>query len=192
VVGGVPTRYLVALMVVGVAGVIGILNSGQLDQYQKDRLTAFVSPDSASEKIIYNTRQAQTAIASGSVTGKGLFEGPQTKGGFVPEQQTDFIFTVAGEELGFVGSSVLILLLGGIAYRVWRTAHLARDETGRLMCVGVLCLLVFHVFENIGMNLGIMPVTGIPLPFVSYGGSSTITTFAAMGLVMNVHMRRFN
>ena len=191
VVGGVPARYLIVLVLLGVGGVVGILKSNTLDQYQKDRLTSFVTPENASEKAIYNTRQAQLAIASGSLTGKGLFEGPQTKGGFVPEQQTDFIFTVPGEELGFLGSGLLVVLLGGIVYRIWRTAQLARDPVGRLMCVGVLCMIVFHVFENVGMNLGIMPVTGIPLPFVSYGGSSTITTFAAMGLVMNVHMRRF-
>jgi len=191
VVGGVPARYLIVLLLLGVGGVVGILKSNTLDQYQKDRLTSFVTPENASEKAIYNTRQAQLAIASGALTGEGLFNGPQTKGGFVPEQQTDFIFTVPGEELGFMGAGLLIVLLGGIVYRIWRTAQLARDPVGRLMCVGVLCMVVFHVFENVGMNLGIMPVTGIPLPFVSYGGSSTITTFAAMGLVMNVHMRRF-
>jgi rod shape determining protein RodA len=191
VVGGVPARMIVALVLIGVIGVVGILSSDTLDQYQKDRLTSFANPSAASEKVIYNTRQAQMAIASGSLTGKGLFEGPLTKGGSVPEQQTDFIFTVPGEELGFVGAGGLLLLLGGIVWRVWRTAQLARDPVGRLMCVGVLCMIVFHVFENVGMNLGMMPVTGIPLPFVSYGGSSTITAFAAMGLVMNVHMRRF-
>jgi len=190
-VAGVPARFLIALMVISVVGVIGILKSDTLDQYQRDRLTAFAAPDSASGDITYNTKQAQTAIASGGTTGKGLFDGPQTKGGFVPEQQTDFIFTVPGEELGFVGSVVLLLLLGGIVWRTWRIAGLASDRVGMLMSVGVLCLFAFHIFENVGMNLGIMPVTGIPLPFVSYGGSSTITAFAGMGLVLNVHMRRY-
>jgi len=99
---------------------------------------------------------------------------------------------VPAEELGFVGAGGLLVLLGLITWRIWRTAQLARDEIGRLICVGVLCMFVFHIFENVGMNLGIMPVTGIPLPFVSYGGSAMIATFAAMGLVMNVHMRRFS
>ena len=192
VVAGVPARYLLVLVLLGVGGVVGILSSNTLDQYQKDRLTSFVSPDTANKKITYNTTQAQTAIASGGLTGKGLFDGPQTKGGFVPEQQTDFIFTVAGEELGFAGSAMLLLLEGLIVWRVWRTALLARDDVGRLMCTGVACMLVFHIFENVGMNLGIMPVTGIPLPFISYGGSATIASFAAIGLSLNVHMRRFS
>ena len=192
VVGGVPARYLVGLVLAGVIGVGAILTSGTLDEYQTERLTSFVAPDQASEGAIYNTKAAQTAIASGGLTGQGLFEGPQTTGGFVPEQQTDFIFTVTGEELGFVGSTVLIVLLAGIVWRVWRTAQIARDPVGRLICVGVLSMFMFHVFQNIGMSLGIMPVTGIPLPFVSYGGSATLTTFAALGLVLNVHMRRFS
>ena len=192
VVSGTPTRYLVVLVLLGVGGVVGILSSHTLDAYQTARLTSFVNPDGAPERVTYNTKQAQTAIASGDLAGKGLFEGPFTKGGAVPEQQTDFIFTVPAEELGFVGAALLLTLEAAIIYRVWRTAQLARDEVGRLMCAGVLCMLAFHVFENVGMNLGIMPVTGIPLPFVSYGGSSTIATFAALGLVLNVHMRRFS
>lgn len=192
VVAGLPLRHLVGLVLLGAVTIGGILSSDALDEYQRDRLTAFVSPDSASAKAVYNTRQAQNAIASGGLTGKGLFQGPQTTGRFVPEQQTDFIFTVPGEELGFVGSTALLALLGAILWRIWRAAQLAADETGRLMCVGVLCMFAFHIFENVGMNLGIMPVTGIPLPFVSYGGSSIITTFVATGLVLNVHMRRFS
>lgn len=191
VVAGTPVRYLLVLVIVGVVGVVGILNSGTLAQYQKDRLTAFASPGSVSGAARYNIERSQEAIATGGLTGKGLFDGPQTKGGFVPEQQTDFIFTVAGEELGFAGSALLIALLAGIIWRVWRTAQLAHDEVGRLMCVGVLCMFGFHIFENIGMALGIMPVTGIPLPFVSYGGSATIVAFASAGLVLNVHMRRY-
>jgi rod shape determining protein RodA len=190
-VANVPARYLVALVFLGVLGTAAILNSNALDKYQRDRLTSFVNPQGATEAAIYNTRAAQQAIASGGLTGQGLFNGPQTKGGFVPEQQTDFIFTVPAEELGFAGAGLAILLLCGIVWRVWRTAQLARDRTGQLICVGVLCMLMFHIFENVGMNLGIMPVTGIPLPFFSYGGSSTVTTFVALGLVLNVHMRRF-
>ncbi|HQF94024.1 MAG TPA: rod shape-determining protein RodA [Microthrixaceae bacterium] len=191
-VAGIPMRYLVALGVVAVIGVVGILQSDTLDKYQRDRLTTVFRSEQADSAAVYNTKQSQTAISLGGLTGKGYLEGAYTAGGSVPEQQTDFIFTVPGEELGFLGSSVLLLLLGGIVWRVWRTAQLARDEVGRLICVGILCLLVFHIFENVGMNLGIMPVTGIPLPFVSYGGSATISAFACMGLVLNVHMRRFS
>ena len=192
VVAGVPMRYLGVLLVLGVTGVFVILNSNTLDQYQKDRLLAFANPTGASEAATYNTERSQEAIASGGFTGKGLFQGPQTTGGFVPEQQTDFIFTVPAEELGFVGAGGLLLLLGAVMWRIWRTAQIAGDEVGRLICVGVLCMFVFHIFENVGMTQGIMPVTGIPLPFVSYGGSSTIASFAAIGLVLNVHMRRYN
>jgi rod shape determining protein RodA len=191
-VAGIPMRYLIALAIVAVVGVVGILQSDTLESYQRDRLTSFADPNAASSGAVYNTKQSQTAISLGGLTGAGYLAGAYTEGGSVPEQQTDFIFTVPGEELGFIGSSVLLLLLGGIVWRVWRTAQLARDEVGRLICVGVLCLLIFHIFENVGMNLGIMPVTGIPLPFVSYGGSATISAFACMGLVMNVHMRRFS
>ena len=191
-VAGIPMRYLVALGVVAVIGVVGILQSDTLDKYQRDRLTTVFRSEQADSAAVYNTKQSQTAISLGGLTGKGYLEGAYTAGGSVPEQQTDFIFTVPGEELGFLGSSVLLLLLAGIVWRVWRTAQLARDEVGRLICVGILCLLVFHIFENVGMNLGIMPVTGIPLPFVSYGGSATISAFACMGLVLNVPMRRFS
>jgi len=185
---GFPLRYIVTLVLVVVVGVVAILNSDTLEDYQRDRLTSFASADSDS----YNTRQSQTAISLGGLAGAGYLQGEYTKGGSVPEQQTDFIFTVSGEEFGFLGSSVLLLLLAGIIWRVWRTAQVARDRVGSLMCIGVLCLFMFHVFENVGMSLGIMPVTGIPLPFVSYGGSAMITAFACVGLVQNVHMRRYH
>lgn len=187
VVGGVRMRHLAVLVLVGVAGVFAILSSDALDDYQRDRLTSFVSPDGQS----YNVEQAQRAIGSGGLTGYGLGEGPQTRGGYVPEQETDFIFTVAGEELGFLGAGGLVLLYGVVVWRVWRAAQLAADPLGTLVCVGVMSMFLFHIFENIGMTLGIMPVTGIPLPFVSYGGSSMLTSFAALGIVQSVHMHRF-
>jgi rod shape determining protein RodA len=110
----------------------------------------------------------------------------------VPEQSTDFVFTVVGEEMGLLGSSLLIGLFGFITWRIWRAAATARDLFGTLVCVGVLCMFVFQIFENIGMTMGIMPITGIPLPFISYGGSSTLAAFAGIGLVLNVGMRRFS
>ncbi len=109
----------------------------------------------------------------------------------MPAQQTDFIFTVAGEEFGFVGAGALVLLFGIMIWRIWRIAQLAADPMGMLICVGVLSMFLFHIFENIGMNLGIMPITGIPLPLVSQGGSSVLASFVALGLVQSVHMHRF-
>jgi rod shape determining protein RodA len=187
VVAGVQMRHLMVLVLLGLVAVFAILNSGTLDDYQRERLTSFVSPDGQS----YNVDQAQKAIGSGGLTGYGLTNGPQTRGGYVPEQETDFIFTVAGEELGFVGAGGLVLLLGVIVWRMWRGAQLAADTVGTLVCVGIMSMFLFHIFENVGMTLGIMPVTGIPLPFVSYGGSSMLTSFAAVGLVQSVHMHRF-
>jgi rod shape determining protein RodA len=194
-VGGAQVRHIVALTLVGVVGVGMVLNSGMLETYQQCRLTSFLeTPDAECEArdASYNQDQAKTAIGSGAVFGTGLFQGTQTRLDVVPEQHTDFIFTAVGEELGFVGSATLLLLLSIIAWRIWRTAQLARDPLGTLICVGVLSMFVFQVFENVGMTMGIMPITGIPLPFMSYGGSSTLAAFVAMGLVLNVHMRRFS
>ncbi len=190
-IGGLRFRYIVILSALGIVAVLGAFNSSVLKQYQKDRFTEFLSPNSDTQGTSYNVGQSQNAIGNGGVTGAGLFRGPQTQLNYVPEQQTDFIFTAVGEELGFVGGAVVLGLYGVIIWRVWRTAKLSRDLLGTLYCVGVLSMLVFQVFENVGMAMGIMPVTGIPLPLLSYGGSSTLVTFAAIGLVLNVHMRRF-
>jgi rod shape determining protein RodA len=194
-IGGAQVRHIVALTIVGVVGVAIVLNSGMLETYQQCRLTSFLeqeNQDCTERGAAYNQDQAKVAIGSGSILGTGLFQGTQTRLDIVPEQHTDFIFTALGEELGFVGAGTLLALLSIIAWRIWRTAQLARDPLGTLICVGVLSMFVFQVFENIGMTMGIMPVTGIPLPFMSYGGSSTLTAFIAMGLVLNVHMRRFS
>ncbi|MCX7619464.1 MAG: rod shape-determining protein RodA [Acidimicrobiales bacterium] len=190
-VGGVRGRHILALSLLGVVAVIGVFNSNVLKQYQKDRLTAFVNPESDARATTYNINQSTTAIGNGGITGRGLFKGQQTQYQFVPEQETDFIFTAVGEELGFVGAATLLVLYGIVIWRIWRTALLAKDWFGRLLCVGVLSFLVFQIFENVGMTMQIMPVTGIPLPLMSYGGSSIVTTFLALGLVLSVHMHRF-
>jgi rod shape determining protein RodA len=189
-VGGVRGRYLAVLALVAIIGVVGILKSNTLAQYQKDRLTEFVDPTN-NTRAGYNVNQSQTAISIGHITGAGLFRGPQTRLGYVPEQQTDFIFTALGEQFGLVGGSLLLGLFSIVVWRIWRTARLARDSLGTLLCVGVLAMLVFQIFESMGMTMGIMPVTGIPLPFMSYGGSSTVACFVGIGLVLNVHMHRF-
>jgi rod shape determining protein RodA len=194
-VGGAQVRHIVALTLVGIIFVGLILSSGMLETFQQCRLTSFLetqNQECAERGSEYNLEQAKTAIGSGGLTGTGPFNGTQTRLDIVPEQHTDFIFTAVGEELGFVGSGTLLALLSIIAWRIWRTAQLARDPLGTLICVGILSMFVFQVFENVGMTMGIMPITGIPLPFMSYGGSSTLTAFVAMGLVLNIHMRRFS
>ncbi|MEY2451353.1 MAG: rod shape determining protein RodA [Acidimicrobiaceae bacterium] len=188
-IAGASAKHLVALVLVAVLGATVLLNSSILAQYQKDRLTSFTHQDEGFGT--YNTNQSKIAIGAGGTFGAGLFQANQTRLQNVPEQHTDFIFTAVAEQLGFVGSASLLALFSIIAWRVWRTAQLARDEFGMLVCVGVLALFMFQIFENVGMTMGIMPVTGIPLPLVSYGGSSTIAEFFALGLVLNVHMRRF-
>jgi rod shape determining protein RodA len=190
-VGGAQPRHILLVTVIGVAGVFAILNSDVLEEYQKDRLTAFTDPQADVQGDTWNQNQSLITIGAGALRGQGLFEGPQTRSGQVPEQETDFIFTVVGEELGFVGAATVLFLYGFIIWRVWRIAHLARDQFGTLLCVGVMAMLMFQVFQSVGMTVGIMPVTGIPLPLFSFGGSSSLATFAALGLVMSVHMYRF-
>ena len=191
-VAGARARHMALLTLAGLTAVVAVFQLGLLKDYQKDRLGAFLNPDEEELSSTYNLNQSKIAIANGSITGKGLFKGTQTKLSYVPEQHTDFIFTVVGEELGLVGSGLLLSLFALVVWRTWRAAALAKDLTGTIICVGVLSMLVFQVFENVGMTMGIMPITGIPLPLMSYGGSATIATFAALGLVLNVHMRRFS
>ena len=191
VIAGVRGRYLAAVAALVVVATVGGIHVGVLKQYQVQRLTAFVNQSATSGQAGYNLRESKIAIADGGVFGRGLFHGPQTNLQYVPEQQTDFIFTAVGEQLGFLGAGTLLALFGLIVWRVWRIAQLAYDPLGTLFCAGVLGYVAFSVFQNAGMTMGIMPITGIPLPLVSYGGSSTIATFAAVGLVLNVGMRRY-
>ena len=189
---GARARHLVVLVLLGFTFAVVAVQAGVLEQYQIDRLTSFTNTGADAEHSGYNAKQSEIAIGTGGLTGKGLFAGSQTNGQHVPEQHTDFIFTVVGEELGFVGGAVVLGLFAIIVWRTSRTARLAQDPFGALCCMGVLAMFVAQVFENVGMATGIMPVTGIPLPFMSYGGSSIIVSFACIGLVANVHMRRFS
>jgi rod shape determining protein RodA len=189
-VAGVSLRHLLVLALLAVTLVVAVVNVGLLQQYQVDRLTSFVSPNQDSRNTTYNTDQSKNAIGNGGVAGRGFGNGSQTAGGFVPEQHTDFIFTAVGEEFGFLGAAGLLALFAIVVWRTWRAALFARDFFGTLVCVGVLALFAFQIFVNMGMTMGIMPVTGIPLPFMSYGGSSAITGFACVALVANVSMRR--
>ncbi|MEP6760108.1 MAG: rod shape-determining protein RodA [Sporichthyaceae bacterium] len=189
-VSGAPSRWVLGLILGAVLTAFVAIQVGFLKDYQLERFTSFLDPAADPKGAGYNVRQAQIAIGSGGIHGQGLLEGAQTQGQFVPEQQTDFIFTVAGEELGFVGAVGLVLLLGIVLWRALRIAVRAEDLYGRLVATGVVCWFTFQAFENIGMTLGIMPVTGVPLPFVSYGGSSMFANLVAIGLLQNVHLRR--
>lgn len=195
-VAGVKGRHLAALALLAGLGIGGTLQAGLLKDYQVDRLTGFLKQAESDEgeetsRARYNLKQSEIAIGAGGIGGKGLGQGTQTSLDFVPEQHTDFIFTALGEELGFVGGAGLLALFGVLLWRIWRTAQLSADYFGTLVCAGVLGMLAFQVFQNIGMTMGIMPITGIPLPFMSYGGSSALTSYGAIGLVANIHMRRY-
>ena len=190
-VSGAPARWVLGLVTGAVLVAVVAVQTGLLKDYQLDRFRAFYDPTADPKGAGFNVRQAQIAIGSGGIEGQGLFHGAQTQGRFVPAQQTDFVFTVAGEELGFLGAAYVVLLLGQVLWRAARIALGAEDLFGRLAATGVLCWFAFQSFENIGMTLGIMPVTGVPLPFVSYGGSSMFANMLAIGLLQNVHMRRY-
>ncbi|CAM5595600.1 rod shape-determining protein RodA [Streptomyces canus] len=187
---GASNRWVFGLLGAGTAGAIAVWQLHILDEYQIARFAAFANPSLDPAGVGYNTNQARIAIGSGGLTGAGLFHGSQTTGQFVPEQQTDFVFTVAGEELGFVGAGLIIILLGVI---LWRACRIARETTelyGTIVAAGIVAWFAFQSFENVGMTLGIMPVTGLPLPFVSYGGSSMFATWIAVGLLQSIRVQR--
>ncbi|MGW1592693.1 rod shape-determining protein RodA [Streptomyces sp. NPDC002343] len=187
---GSSNRWVFGLLLAGVVGCVAIWQLHILDEYQINRFAAFANPDLDPSGVGYNTNQARIAIGSGGLTGAGLFHGSQTTGQFVPEQQTDFVFTVAGEELGFLGAGFIIFLLGLL---LWRACRIARDSTelyGTIVAAGIVAWFAFQSFENIGMTLGIMPVTGLPLPFVSYGGSSMFAVWVAVGLLQSIKVQR--
>ncbi|MEO3754907.1 FtsW/RodA/SpoVE family cell cycle protein [Streptomyces sp. B6B3] len=187
---GAALGWSIGLIVAGAAGAVLVWALGILDEYQLDRFGAFVNPSLDPAGAGYNTNQARIAIGSGGLFGKGLFQGTQTTGQFVPEQQTDFIFTVAGEELGFVGAGGIILLIGIVLWRALRIARGASDLYSTIIAAGIVAWFAFQCFENIGMALGIMPVAGVPLPFLSYGGTSMFASWIAIGLLQSVRMKR--
>ncbi|MFC4471202.1 rod shape-determining protein RodA [Streptomyces xiangluensis] len=187
---GASNRWVFGLMGTGAAGAIAVWQLGVLDEYQINRFAAFANPELDPAGVGYNTNQARIAIGSGGLFGTGLGNGSQTTGQFVPEQQTDFVFTVAGEELGFIGAGLIILLLGIV---LWRACRIARETTelyGTIVAAGIIAWFGFQSFENVGMTLGIMPVAGLPLPFVSYGGSSMFAVWVAVGLLQSIRVQR--
>ena len=188
-VSGAPTRWIVGLLLLAILGGFVAVKAGIVSEYQIKRLQSFVDPTADPQQSGYQLRQARITIGSGGILGRGLFHGPQTNGRFVPEQQTDFIFTVAGEETGFLGSGLMLLFFGLFFWRAFLIAQRTNDLFGRLVCVGVIAWFAFQTFENIGMAMGLMPMTGVPLPFISYGGSSMFATLVGFGLLQNVHLR---
>lgn len=186
---GADRRWLGLLAGGGVSLAVFAVLSGFLKDYQVDRFLAFTNPDLDPKGAGYNVEQARIAVGNGGLFGQGLFEGSQTQSGFVPEQHTDFVFTVAGEELGLVGAALIVGLLGVVLWRTLLIATRTDDVFGRIAAAGIACWFGFQAFQNIGMCLGIMPVTGVPLPFVSYGGSSMFAGMLAVGLLQNIHLR---
>ena len=203
-VAGARTRDIVVITAMCLLTVGVLVGSGALDRYQSDRLLNFVRNSSsipvtqqsseAERRLRESARQvdnSEAAISKGGLTGSGFLEGSMTNGGYVPEQHTDFVFSAIGEQFGLLGTMLVLILYALLAFRIFRTAQLASDLLGTLIATGVLTMLAWHVFENIGMTMGIMPVTGIPAPLLSYGGSSTVAFLLGVGLVENVHMRRY-
>ena len=188
-VAGAGRAWLAALTIAGVLAAAAAVLLEVLKPYQVDRFLAFTNPDLDPRGAGYNVEQARIAVGNGGLFGQGLFDGSQTRSGFVPEQHTDFIFTVAGEELGLVGAGAMILLLTVVIWRALAIAADSDDVFGRVAAAGIACWWGFQSFQNIGMCLGIMPVTGVPLPFVSYGGSSMFAGMLALGLLQNIHLR---
>ncbi len=189
-IAGSSPRLLGLLVVSGVLAFVLAFSSGVMGDHVADRFTSFLDADADPRGAGYNQIQSVTAIGSGGLVGQGIFEGPQTQFGFLPEKQTDFIFAAVGEETGFVGVVVVLGLYGLLLRRVFRTAKVASDRFGRLLTVGVFAMILVQVVQNVGMTIRVLPITGIPLPLVSYGGSSLLTTLLGLGIVQSVARHR--
>ncbi len=187
-VSGARTRWVIGMIAGGILLILAAVQLGLLREYQVARLTSFINPGEDAASAGYNANQARIAIGGGGWSGYGLFQGPQTQGNFVPVNESDFVFTVAGEEFGFIGSAILILLLGVVLWRGVMIGLRADDMYGRLVATGVVTWFAIQMFENIGMTMGIMPITGIPLPFVSSGGTAMMASWIGIGLLENVRL----
>ena len=188
--GGMKWKQAAIIFVVGMVAVLPVWKWG-LKPYQKDRLVVFLHPENDSKKTGYQIQQSLIAVGSGGITGKGVAKGSQTQGMFLPVTHTDFIFAAFSEEHGFVGALGALLLYFMVLMRLIQNAQTAPDRAGTMVVMGVAALFAFHILVNVGMVVGFMPVTGIPLPLMSYGGSSVLFMFLALGIVLNIRMRRF-
>jgi rod shape determining protein RodA len=194
-VAGAKPKYIALITLMSIATVIAAVVSGIVNRYQLRRIEAFFNQDGADEALrdfVYQPRNAIRAIATGGIAGKGWLEGPFTNAKHdIPVQWADFPFSAIGEQFGLIGCAVVIGLFILVLLRIWRIAHLSKDMLGTYICAGVFTMILWQVFQNVAMTIGLMPVTGLPMPFISYGGSGLVTFFAMFGLVQNVHMRRY-
>jgi rod shape determining protein RodA len=191
VVAGARVKHLIALALGGVLLIGLAFQADVIQDYQLERLQAFLDRENVAEDVAYNLNQSLTAVGAGGMFGRGYLQGTQTNLDYVPEQHTDFIFTVAGEEFGFVGAMGILILYALLLARAIRIAFLSKDPFGTLVAAGIASMFAIQMFVNIGMVIGIMPITGIPLPFLSYGGSAMLTNLIAVGMLESIHMRRF-
>ena len=190
--GGINWKQASILITCGLVLIVGVWTSGKvLKPYQKARLTGFLNPDNDPKGAGYQVLQAKIAVGAGGIWGKGAEKGTQTQGAFIPIPHADFIFAAFSEEHGFVGAIFVLLLYFLVLMRLIQNAQTAADLAGSLIIMGIVAVLTFQIMVNVGMVIGFMPVTGIPLPLMSYGGSSVLFTFLALGVAMNVRMRRF-
>lgn len=189
-VAGAKARYIALITVLSVVTVLAAFVGRMVNDYQAARIRALVNPTAAHTDDLYQAENAMRAIGTGGLWGKGWLQGPLTNGRDIPVMWADFPFAAVGEQFGFVGSVVVLSLLAVALVRIWRIASLSRDTLGTYICAGVFTMMLWQVFQNVAMTLQIMPVTGLPLPFISYGGSGLIVYFAMFGLVQSVHMRR--
>ena len=189
-VAGAKARYIALITFLSIATVMAAFVGRLVNSYQAARIRTLINPGAASGDDLYQAENAMRAIGTGGIWGKGWLEGPLTNGRDIPVMWADFPFAAIGEQFGLVGASVVLGLIAIALVRIWRIAHLARDLLGLYLCAGVFSMLLWQTFQNVAMTLQIMPVTGLPLPFISYGGSGLIVYFAMFGLVQSVHMRR--
>ncbi len=191
VVAGTRPRHLATLALASLVLLVGAFQLNVIKDYQLERLFAFADTKQDLQGANYNRNQAEIAIGAGGLVGQGYLNGKLTNLDFVPEQHTDFIFTALGEEFGFAGAAFVLALFAILMWRAIRIAYLSKDAFGTYLAAGIAAMFAIQMFVNVGMVIGIMPITGIPLPFVSYGGSSMLANFVAIGLLLNIHMRRF-
>jgi rod shape determining protein RodA len=193
VMAGAKLRYLALMSALTLVTMAAAVGAGVVDRYQLRRIEAFINQNSTEpglQQVVFQVRYAKRAVSTGGWFGKGYLNAPLTNGKFVPVQKSDFIFSAVAEQFGMIGAGTVLGLFGLLLFRIWRVAHMSKDVFGTYICIGIFGVVAWHTFQNIGMTMGIVPVTGVPLPFVSFGGSSLVAFAIMIGLVESVHMRR--